>query len=73
MNKNENQDYTYIEMIEKIGETRLHEKFVEVRASMNHFIEEAGYKNHVECNDRILMSLLLDYFADLPEIKIFMG
>lgn len=72
MNKSSgNQDYTYTEMVERIGENRLHEKFVELRASINHFIEEAGYAETAECNDRILMNLLLDYFADISRNKNF--
>ncbi len=47
-----NSEYSYEDMIEKIGEDRLHEKYTEVLASANHFIEEAGYESHVECNER---------------------
>lgn len=73
MKVNNNHGDTYIEMLEKIGEDRLHEKFVETRASINHFIEEAGYLGTCECNDRILMNLLMDYFADIFRNKSFHG
>lgn len=43
-----NCEYSYEDMIEKIGEDRLHEKYTEVLASANHFIEEAGYQGNVE-------------------------
>lgn len=68
-----NSEYSYEDMIEKIGEDRLHEKYTEVLASANHFIEEAGYESHVECNERILFSLILDYYADLFRLKDFHG
>lgn len=64
---------TYIEMVEAMGEERLHEKFLEIRASINHFIEEAGYIGNCECDDRILMNLLMDYFADIYRNKQFHG
>lgn len=73
MNTKGNHEYSYVEMIENIGENKLQETFTEVLASANHFIEEAGYQDHVECNERILMSLLLDYFADLFRMKDFHG
>ena len=73
MNVNDSNDYTYIEMIEKMGEEQLHQTFVEIRASINHFIEEAGYLETCECNDRILMNLLMDYFADIYRNKKFHG
>ncbi len=73
MSVNSNSDSTYIEMVEAMGEERLHEKFVEIRASINHFIEEAGYLETCECNDRILMNLLMDYFADIYRNKQFHG
>ena len=68
-----NSEYSYEDMIEKIGEDRLHEKYTEILASANHFIEEAGYESHVECNERILFSLILDYYADLLRLKDFHG
>ena len=34
-----NCEYSYEDMIEKIGKDRLHEKYTEVLASANHFIE----------------------------------
>ena len=68
-----NSEYSYEDMIEKIGEDRLHEKYTEILASANHFIEEAGYESHVECNERILFSLILDYYADLFRLKDFHG
>ena len=68
-----NSEYSYEDMFEKIGEDRLHEKYTEVLASANHFIEEAGYESHVECNERILFSLILDYYADLLRLKDFHG
>ena len=68
-----NHDYSYVEIIEKVSENKLHDKYSEVLAAANRFIEEAGYQGHVECNERILMNLLLDYFADLFRQKDFHG
>ena len=68
-----NCEYSYEDMIEKIGKDRLHEKYTEVLASANHFIEEAGYQGNVECNERILFSLILDCYADLFRLKDFHG
>lgn len=73
MSENGNHRETYIEMLEKIGKDRLHEKFIELRASINQFIEEAGYIETCECNERILMHLLMDYFADIFRNKSFHG
>lgn len=63
----------YNQIINEIGEKNLQEKYTEVLASANKFIEEAGYLEHVECNERILLSLLLDYYADLSRFRDFHG
>lgn len=39
-------------------------KFIE-----KYHIDEAGYGGHVECNERILLNVLLDYWADIFRLK----
>lgn len=37
----------------------------------NEFIEEAGYSDNVECNERIMLNVILDYYADIDRLKQF--
>lgn len=61
----------YSEMLQRIGEEKFEERLKELRDSANKFIEEAGYQGHVECNERILLSVVLDYYADICRQKDF--
>ena len=40
---------------------------------MKLYIQEAGYGEHVVCNERIMLNVLLDYFADIFRLKDFHG
>lgn len=73
MTMNRPKEHDYNQLINEIGEKNLQEKYTEILASANKFIEEAGYLKYVECNERILLSLLLDYYADLSRFRDFHG
>ncbi|WP_316268063.1 hypothetical protein [Claveliimonas bilis] len=61
----------YAEMMHIIGEEKFYERFQEIKKTADEFIEEAGYKENVECNERILMHALLDYWVDIFRLKEF--
>lgn len=65
--KNYNELFTG-EEIKKIGE-RLHE----LTKTAEEFIYTAGYEGLVECNERIMLNVLLDYYADIKRLKDFHG
>lgn len=71
MNSYEQRENNYIEIVRKVGDDKFQERFEELLASADEFIKEAGYKGHVECNERILLNVLLDYFADIFRLKEF--
>lgn len=61
----------YAEMLNKIGEKKFKERFAELQKTADEFIAEAGYSGHVECNERILLSVFLDYWSDIFRLKDF--
>lgn len=61
----------YSEVVERIGKKKFQERLQELIASANAYIEEAGYAKHVECNERIMLNVLLDYFMDIFRLKDF--
>lgn len=58
-----NRDYNYI--IEHVGRQKFRERLDEMITSADQYIQEAGYGEHVVCNERIMLNVLLDYFADI--------
>ena len=58
-------------MVQEIGVDKFTERFEELKKTANEFIDEAGYGGHVECNERILLNVLLDYWSDLFRLKDF--
>ncbi len=62
---------TYAEMVKEIGISKFEERFEELKKTADEFIKQAGYQNHVQCNERILMTVLLDYWADIFRLKDF--
>lgn len=49
------------------------DRFRQLLDTANTFISEAGYKDYVECNERIMMHVLLDYYDDIYRLKEFHG
>lgn len=52
---------------------KFRERFAELQDTANEFIEKSGYSEYVTCNERILMSVLLDYYTDISRLKDFHG
>lgn len=61
----------YRELIAKVGEKDFLSRFNELLRQINEFLIEAGYKEKVECNERILYHVLLDYYSDIERLKDF--
>lgn len=66
-----NRNYNYI--IERVGRQKFRERLDEMIASADQYIQETGYGEHVACNERIMLNVLLDYFADIFRLKDFHG
>lgn len=64
-------DYNYI--LKRVGEQKFRERLDEMIDSANQYIKEAGYVKHAACNERIMLNVLLDYFADIFRLKDFHG
>lgn len=71
MNNTDSIPNEYSTMVQEIGVDKFTERFEELKKTANEFIEEAGYGGHVECNERILLNVLLDYWADIFRLKDF--
>lgn len=54
-------------------EKKYQERLEELIATANEFIETAGYGQYVQCNERIMLNVLLDYIADIERLKGFHG
>lgn len=61
----------YTEMYNEIGDKRFRERFEELKKSADAFLEISGYKDTVMCNERILLSVILDYYSDIYRLKEF--
>ena len=66
-----NRDYT--EILHRVGEEKFRERLDEMITSAEQYIQEAGYGEHVVCNERIMLNVFLDYFADIFRLKDFHG
>lgn len=64
-------DYNYI--LDKVGEQKFRERLDELIDLADEYIQEAGYGEHVACNERIMLNVLLDYYADIFRLKDFHG
>ena len=64
-------DYNYI--LNRVGLKKFRERLDEMMDSAERYIQEAGYSEHVICNERIMLNVLLDYFADIFRLKDFHG
>lgn len=62
---------SYNEILQQVGEKKFRERLTELTESANAFIEAAGYKGNVECNERIMLNVLFDYFSDIFRLKEF--
>lgn len=61
----------YKELIKKIGEENFDSRFAELQRQISEFLEQAGYDKNVQCNDRILYHVLLDYYSDIDRLRDF--
>lgn len=61
----------YQAMLQDIGVEKFTERFQELYETMSRFLAESGYSEHVQCNERILLAVLLDYWADIYRLKDF--
>lgn len=67
----------YIELIKEVGEKEFDSRFSELQKQINEFLDAAGYAFReekggcVECNDRILYHVILDYYSDIRRLKEF--
>lgn len=46
-------------------------RFEQWLRTADNFIKAAGYEGNVVCNERIMMQVLLDYYADIRRLKDF--
>lgn len=67
-----NNEYNYSKYIDTPEKRRKFEaRFKELLKTANEFIKEAGYSENVECNERIMLNVILDYYADIDRLKQF--
>lgn len=64
-------DKDYKELMTQVGDERFSSRFAELEKTIYEFIKEAGYVGQVECNERILYHVLLDYYSDIERLKVF--
>ena len=61
----------YKALLEKVGIEQFRERLSELIRSAESFISNAGYEKDVQCNERIMLSVVLDYYADIERLKEF--
>jgi len=67
----EAQSVEYAEVIEKFTEKRVQERYYRLLVSVREFIEGMGYREHVVCNETMLMNAVLGYYTDIMRLKDF--
>lgn len=68
------EDRTYSELFkDHDGKERFSSDLLQLKKTANEFIENAGFSKYVQCNDRILLQVQLDYYTDLFRLKDFHG
>lgn len=73
MNDFEENKVDYREFVEGPNRQKFESRLNELIKSANSFIHEAGYTGCVECNERIMLNVQLDYYADIYRLKGFHG
>lgn len=61
----------YRDLIHQIGKDKFNSRFEELQKQISEFLDEAKYDESVQCNDRILYHVLLDYYSDINRLKEF--
>lgn len=61
----------YNDLLNEVGRDAFSSRMKQLLQQINEFLEEAGYSEHVECNERILYHVLLDYYSDIQRLKDF--
>ena len=72
--KNIKAEYSsYSVIIDKIGETKIHERLCAIHDVYLDFLKATGYKDGEDLflNDRLLMHAIMDYFTDITRLKNF--
>lgn len=69
MDKNITENYK--EFLEGANRQKFQNRLQELVDTANRFIEEAGYSGYVECNERIMLNVLLDYWTDVERLQVF--
>ncbi len=63
----------YRNLVNEIGESKFTEALSELKKTADDFIKEAGFEPYVQCNERILLQVQLDYYTDIFRLKDFHG
>ena len=71
MDNNKKNDYS--EFVEGENKQKFQSRLKELIDTANCFIRDAGYSQYVECNERIMLNVVLDYLADIYRLKDFHG
>ena len=62
---------SYEAIMQKVGPEKFQQRLEELVCMADSFIQEAGYEPFVYCNERIMLDVLLDYYADIFRLKEF--
>lgn len=62
---------SYEELIKMVGLEKFAERLDQLIETANKFLEDAGYIETMECNQRIMLQVLLDYYTDIFRLKEF--
>lgn len=64
-------EISYEHIIRDVTPEKFKERLNELMDMADRFIFDSGYEGSVECNERIMTAVLLDYFADIYRLKYF--
>jgi hypothetical protein len=61
----------YTKVIEEFTEEKIQERYYHLLVSAQDFIQGMGYRDHVVCNENILMLAVLGCYSDIMRLKVF--
>jgi len=63
----------YTDVIKEFTEKKIQARYHRLLVSAQKFIQGMDFKDHIVCNETILMLVVLDYFSDIMRLKKFHG
>lgn len=65
------EEMTYQNIINQVGKEKFESRINSLSQTIDDFLEEGNFSDEIQCNERILYQIVLDYFSDIFRLKEF--